>query len=76
MKEIVAFIGRAGSGKDYQCNLLGYKKVAFADALRDIAFSSLNLDPDISLKHYESLKSTNCIEIVDRCDNIIEDVIN
>lgn len=47
MKEIVAFIGRAGSGKDYQCSLLwdkGYQCLAFADALRDIAFASLNMD--------------------------------
>lgn len=72
MKQIISFIGRAGSGKDYQCNLLekqGYKKLAFADALRDIAFSSLGLDVNLSLKHYESLKSINCIEITDRYEN-------
>ena len=64
MKNIIAFIGRAGSGKDYQCNKLveqGYVKLAFADALRDIAFSSLNIDIDWGLEHYDWLKENKCI---------------
>jgi len=66
-REIVAFIGRGGSGKDYQCNLLvekGYKKLAFADALRDIAFSSLKIE-DRSPEHYDELKKYNCIQVAD-----------
>lgn len=67
MSEIVAFIGRAGSGKDYQCELLskkGYKKLAFADALRDIAFSSLGLDTKSCMPYYDYMKAdSNCIEI-------------
>lgn len=71
-KKIVAFIGRAGSGKDFQCNILekhGYKKLAFADALRDIAFTSLGLkndeDPEYYSQHYEWYKAHDCITIYD-----------
>lgn len=66
-REIIAFIGRAGSGKDYQCKLLeqqGYKHLAFADALRDIAFTSLRID-NRSPEHYEDLKKRNCIQVAD-----------
>ena len=38
-RQIVAFVGRAGSVKDYQCNLLTKKKnkkLAFADSLREV----------------------------------------
>lgn len=65
-RQIVAFIGRAGSGKDYQCSLLekqGYKKMAFADALRDIAFTILDLDKQDALEHYEAMK--NCLDCID-----------
>ena len=68
-KEIVAFIGRQGSGKDYQCNHLvkkhGFKKLAFADALRDIAFTIFDLDQEIAMKHYDILKSYYCVEFMD-----------
>ena len=36
---IIAFVGRAGSGKDYQCKLLekqGYTRFAFAEQIRKI----------------------------------------
>lgn len=59
-KKIVAFIGREGSGKDYQCGLLkqkGFIQLAFADALRDIAFSALNLPKDWAKENYEALKT-------------------
>lgn len=65
-KEVVSFIGRAGSGKDYQCQLLqdnGYVKVAFADALRDIAFECIDLDEQEGMIFYDYLKSHDCIEL-------------
>lgn len=65
-RKIVAFVGRAGSGKDYQCSLLtekGYRKVAFADALRDIAFSCLEIDWQTGNNLYDGLKAKNCIHI-------------
>lgn len=65
-KNIISFIGRAGSGKDYQCNLLvekGYKKVAFADALRNIAFASLGIPSLTGYKYYEDMKALPCISI-------------
>ena len=67
-KEIVAFIGRAGSGKDYQCNLLkekGFVKLAFADALRDIAFSSFDIPYEFGMQRYEEMKAKeDCIKVV------------
>lgn len=64
---IIAFIGRAGAGKDYQCSKLveqGYVKLAFADALRDIAYTSLDIK-DRSSEHYDKLKANNCIQVAD-----------
>lgn len=67
MKEIVAFIGRAGSGKDFQCSLLqekGYKKLAFADSLREITSKALGLDLEqFVLPNYEMLKQTEVTNI-------------
>lgn len=67
-KEIVAFVGRAGSGKDYQCNLLkekGFTKMAFADALRDIAFSSFDIPYAFGMERYEEMKANeDCIKVV------------
>lgn len=67
-KIIVAFIGRAGSGKDYQCSILqehGYKKLAFADALRDVAFSSLGIPVPFGMARYDEMKSNDeCIKVV------------
>lgn len=63
-KEIVAFVGNAGSGKDYQCDLLvkrGYQHAAFADALRNIAFSCLDIEGYIH--EYDYLKKNECITI-------------
>lgn len=67
-RKIVAFAGFQGSGKDFQCNQLvkqgNYKRMAFADALRDIAFSSLGIDKEIGSKYYEELKAKDCIEVM------------
>lgn len=61
-RQIIAFIGRAGSGKDYQCELLvsnnGFYKMAFADALRKILFITLNIPYEQGLQQYDSLKKT------------------
>ena len=50
MRKIVAFAGVQGGGKDYRCQQLlkqgDYKKIAFADALRKIAFTSLGIKVD------------------------------
>ena len=51
VRKIIAFAGFQGSGKDYRCQQLvkqgNYKQLAFADALRDIAFSSLSINKEI-----------------------------
>ena len=68
VRKIIAFAGFQGSGKDYRCQQLvkqgNYKQLAFADALRDIAFSSLNINKEIGHKYYEDLKAFNCIEVM------------
>ena len=61
MRNIVAFIGRAGSGKDYQCSLLqkqGYIKLAFADVLREMIRQVLGISEDIFTTKYDELKQT------------------
>lgn len=67
-RKIVAFVGRAGSGKDYQCSLLtekGYRKVAFADALRDIAFSCFDIPYEFGMQRYEEMKAKeDCIKVL------------
>lgn len=65
-KQIIAFVGRAGSGKDYQCAKLltkGFTKLAFADALRKIAFSTLGISYEDGMNNYDYLKNTPCIEV-------------
>lgn len=59
-KQIVAFIGRAGSGKDYQSQLLvdkGFTRIAFADALRDITAQIVRWPLEDLLKIYDDFKS-------------------
>lgn len=67
MRKIVAFAGRAGSGKDYHCQQLekqgNYKKMAFADALRKIAFTTLGIEYDVGMKNYDYLKANPCITV-------------
>lgn len=63
-KEIVAFIGRAGAGKDYQCQKLveqGFTKMAFADALREIAFNTLGYTYEYGMEHYDELKANEVV---------------
>ena len=65
-KQIVAFVGRAGSGKDYQSNLLvekGFKKMSFADALRKIAFTCFGLNFEEGIGQYDYLKANDCITL-------------
>lgn len=70
MKEIVAFVGHHGSGKDYNCKRLiatGYKKLAFADPLRAIFFSMLGMSEDEGNKRYDELRKTVIFRDGDRC---------
>ena len=65
-KEIVAFVGNAGSGKSYQSYLLtqkGYNELAFADVLRKIAFTSLGIKFDDGMKNYDYMKTHNVISV-------------
>jgi hypothetical protein len=58
-KQIVAFVGRGGSGKDYQSSLLekrGFVKIAFADALRDITADIVRWPLHELLKIYDDFK--------------------
>ena len=41
---------------------MGFIKTSFADALRDVAFSSLGVHPEVGKAHYEELK---------KCDNFL-----
>ena len=59
MKDIIAFIGRAGSGKDYQCSLLerkGYKRLAFADTLREVASQIARINYNDLINNYTEFK--------------------
>lgn len=70
MKEIVAFVGRHGSGKDHQSKQLvekrGYKKLAFADPLRSIFFSMIGLSEEEGNKRYDELRKTVIFKDGDR----------
>lgn len=59
-RQIAVFFGVIGSGKTYNADNLvgfrGYTKVSFADALRDVAFTALNIDKDKI--NYREFKST------------------
>lgn len=67
-RKITAFAGVQGSGKDYRCQQLlkqgNYKKMAFADALRKIAFTSLGVKVDKGLENYEWMKANGCIRTI------------
>ncbi|MFQ6777705.1 MAG: hypothetical protein ACLRFI_00180 [Alphaproteobacteria bacterium] len=64
-RKIIAFTGKAGSGKDYRCQELvdnfGYKKLAFADTLKKFAFYILGFSYEYGMEHYEELKRTKII---------------
>lgn len=58
-RQITAFFGVIGSGKTYNADNLvgfrGYTKVSFADSLRDVAFTALNIDKDkINYREFKS----------------------
>ena len=61
VRKIVAFAGFEGTGKDFRCAQLvkqgNYKKMAFADALRKIAFGTLGYEYNYGMEHYEELKA-------------------
>ena len=61
-RKIMAFAGKAGSGKDFRCQQLlkqgNYKRMAFADALRKIMFLTLGIPFGQGMEHYEELKKT------------------
>ena len=61
-RKVIAFCGFEQSGKDYSCKRLmttkGFKKVAFADALREVAFKTLGMSFDEGMEKYEELKRT------------------
>ena len=61
-RKVIAFCGVEKSGKDYSCQRLmmtkGFKKLAFADSLRDIAFHVLGYKYEDGMKEYEELKKT------------------
>lgn len=65
MREIIAFVGRAGSGKDFQSNLLvdrGFKKVSFADPLREVIRNCLGMKKERFIQNYENYKNTYLFE--------------
>lgn len=66
-RKIMAFAGKAQSGKSYRCNQLvkqgNYRQLAFADALRKIAFTSLGIKMEEGMPQYEWLKTHPCITI-------------
>lgn len=60
--EVIAFCGKMGSGKDYQCQKLvkeqGFVQVAFADALREMVFGMLGMTYEEGMAKYDELKRT------------------
>lgn len=64
-RQVIAFCGSQGSGKDYNAQRLimtrGFRKVAFADALRKVAFEILNIPFEEGMKKYDELKKTNLL---------------
>lgn len=64
-RKIRAFCGVQGSGKSYSTARLmmtkGYKAVAFADALRDVAFKTIGIPFEEGIQKYEELKKTELV---------------
>lgn len=62
MRKVIAFCGFEQSGKSYSASRLkmtmNYEIISFADPLRDVAFSTMSIDPIEGMKHYEKLKRT------------------
>ena len=61
-RKVIAFCGFEQSGKDYSARRLvttmGFKKLAFADILRDIAFNVIGMSLEEGMEKYEELKQT------------------
>ena len=64
-RKVIAFCGFEQSGKDYSAQRLmmtkGFKKAAFANALRKIAFGVIGIPFEEGMKNYEELKQTDLI---------------
>lgn len=57
--DIKVFVGIGGSGKDFQCDILGlqgYLKMSLGNPIRAIVASQLDMDEDEFLAKYEELK--------------------
>lgn len=78
VRKVVAFAGKAGSGKDYRCKQLvnnqGYTQLAFADALRKIAFITLGIPYNEGMEKYEELKKTPILSNGLTLRNILENL--
>lgn len=65
MRKVRAFCGVQGGGKSFSTERLvmtmGFKKVAYADALRKVAFETLGMSYEEGMKKYEELKQTKLI---------------
>ena len=65
MRKVRAFCGIEKSGKDYSVKRLvttmGFKRVAFADLLREMAFNTIGMDFKTGMERYEELKETKLI---------------
>lgn len=61
-RKVIAFCGVAQSGKGYSAQRLmttmGFVKTSFANALRDVAFSTLGIPFEEGMSKYEELKKT------------------
>ena len=64
-RKIIAFCGPQMGGKDYSARRLvmtrGFKKLAFADALRKVGFSVIGLSFEEGMQQYDELKKTELI---------------
>ena len=64
-RKVIAFCGFEQTGKDYSCRRLittmGFEKVAFADALREVAFNITGFPIEEGMVKYEDLKKTELI---------------
>lgn len=64
-RKIRAYCGFQGSGKTYGCarlvETMGFQKISFADALRDVAFQTIGIPFDKGMEHYRKLKQTKLI---------------